>query len=508
MEALKKRSVLSYFVNIISMIGALLAIGAALMIVVFLVYEAVRGVDNPYLEIIVFFILPGGIVAGLALVVIGALWVRYRIRKTHDDTIPPMPRIDLNDPKKLMLTMFFGVASLGFVAIIAIASIQGIHFTESPAFCGELCHPPMEPEHVAWQQSPHAKVRCVECHVGEGVKYFLLAKLNGTKQLVGILTGHYPTPIETPIHNLRPARETCQHCHWPEKFFSARQKIFAHNAPNEENTRRETQLLIKIGGTPSAPNASGIHWHINQEVSYVARDFKRLDIPYIAVKGKDGKIVEYMDTEKPISKEDLANKERRLMDCMDCHNRPAHVFHPPNHELDNYFAAGKLDPSLPYVKKLGMDLLSRKYKNKAEGIAAISKEVKEFYAKNYPALVTSKAESIKQAGESILQIYERNFFPEMKLSWDTYPNHIGHFYFPGCFRCHDGKHKNAEGKVISKDCNLCHTMISQIQENVPKGSQVKQFVHPVDIGDEIMKTNCSECHNPGGSEPAAEPKKH
>jgi hypothetical protein len=95
-------------------------------------------------------------------------------------------------------------------------------------------------------------------------------------------------------------------------------------------------------------------------------------------------------------------------------------------------------------------------------------------------------------------MYKRNYFPLMKVTWATYPNHIGHFYTPGCFRCHDGKHKNAKGKIISKDCNLCHIVISQKQENIPAGSQVKDFVHPVDIGDEMIRTNCSECHLAGG----------
>jgi hypothetical protein len=88
----------------------------------------------------------------------------------------------------------------------------------------------------------------------------------------------------------------------------------------------------------------------------------------------------------------------------------------------------------------------------------------------------------------------------MKVSWNTYPNHIGHFYTPGCFRCHDGKHKSAEGKIISKDCNLCHTVLDQVQENIPAGTKVTSFVHPVDIGDEIMTTNCSDCHMAGGED--------
>jgi hypothetical protein len=188
------------------------------------------------------------------------------------------------------------------------------------------------------------------------------------------------------------------------------------------------------------------------------------------------------------------------MDCIDCHNRPTHIYHSPSQEIDENFASGKLDLKVPYLKKTLLDILSAPYKSEKEAKGAIDKGIRAFYEKNYPAVASSKADSIKAAEEVALQIYKRNFFPEMKVSWNTYPNNIGHLYFPGCFRCHDGKHKNAAGKIISKDCNLCHVVLNQIQENIPAGTKVNKFVHPVDIGDEIMKTNCSECHLPKAAE--------
>lgn len=503
MEPVKKVSAEKYYMNMISLLGALISVVSALVIVLFIALQEFMGVENPYLEIVTLFLLPGGILFGGVLTYFGAWRVRSRHRKHPEVDIPPLPRLDLNDPKKLRLTIFFAMVTVVFFAIIGITTIKGFEFTESTTFCGEVCHVPMGPENTAWQQSPHARVRCVECHVGAGLSYYVKAKINGTRQLYSVLTGTFPTPIPTPVHNLRPARGTCEKCHWPEKFVSARYKIFSHNAPNEENTRRETQMLIKIGGTPGAPNTSGIHWHIGKEVTYVAVDEKRLDIPYVAVKRADGSLDEFINPEKAVTKEELAKHGKRTMDCMDCHNRPAHSYNPSSQEIDHRFAAGKLDPSLPFLKKLGVELLEKPYKTTEEATAAIAKGIQDYYAKNYPALVTGKAASIKQATEQIQQIYERNFFPRMKVVWNAYPTHIGHFYFPGCFRCHDGKHKNAAGKVISKDCNLCHAVVNQIQENIPKGAQVKDFVHPVNIGDELMKTNCSECHNPGGQETAA-----
>ena len=502
-----------YYFNVISLLGMLISAISAVVIVMFLALQAFRGFENPYLEIVTFFILPGGILFGGVLTYFGAWRTRSNYRKNPEAGLPPLPRLDFNDPRKLRLAGFFALVTVVFFAVIGVTTIKGFEFTESTMFCGEVCHVQMGPEMTAWEQSPHARVRCVECHVGSGIDYYVKAKINGTRQLYSVLTGTFPTPIPTPVHGLRPARATCERCHWPEKFISSRMKVFSHNAPNEENTRREIQMLIKIGGTPGAPNTSGIHWHIGKEVNYVATDEKRMDIPYVSVKKKDGTLDEFVSTEKPLKKEELAKHEKRLMDCMDCHNRPAHAYNPPSQELDHAFTAGKLDPALPFLKKLAGELLEKPYKTNEEAVAAIDKDLKDFYAKKYPALVTAKAASIKQASEEVQRIYSRNYFPRMKVVWSAYPSHMGHFYFPGCFRCHDGKHKNAAGKVISKDCNLCHSVISQIQENVAKddGLHLRAFGHPVDIGKELVETNCNECHAPAGVDVtggAGEQKKH
>ena len=510
MEPVKRVSAEKYYMNVISLLGMLTSAISAVVIVLFLALQALRGFENPYLEIVTFFILPAGILFGGVLTYFGAWRTRSKHRENPDIDLPPLPRLDFNDPKKLRLTAFFALVTVVFFAVIGVATIKGFEFTESTAFCGEVCHIPMEPEHVAWQNSPHARVRCVECHVGSGLDYYVKAKINGTRQLYSILTGTYPTPIPTPVHNLRPARGTCERCHWPEKFISARQKIFSHNAPNEENSKREVQLLIKIGGTPGAPNTSGIHWHIGKEVTYIATDEKRMNIPYISVKSSDGSLVEYATTEKPLTKEEITKHEKRVMDCIDCHNRPAHSYNPPSDELDHSFEAGRLDTGLPYLKKLAGELLEMPYNSKEEAATAIAKGIQEYYAKSYPAIVKTKAASITKASEEVSRIYSRNYFPKMKVVWSAYPTHMGHFYFPGCFRCHDGKHKNTAGKTISKDCNLCHSVLSQTQENIPKGTQVKEFVHPVDIGDELKKTNCNDCHAPAGVDVTGggEKKKH
>ncbi|HLA26775.1 MAG TPA: NapC/NirT family cytochrome c [Syntrophales bacterium] len=496
----KANNIMGYFFNVVSLIGMLLAIVATGLIIIFLSLEAMTGVEHPYLGVLVYFIFPAMLILGLFLVPIGAFQVRQQRRKLAPEEIPPYPDIDLNDQRTRNLFVFFILGTVVFVIIIALAAIKGYHFTESTNFCGKLCHTVMTPEYTAWSKSPHARVQCVECHIGPGAKWYVKAKISGLKQIYAVLAHTYSIPIETPITNLRPARDICERCHWPEQFYSGRQKVYYHYAPDEKNTPREINLLINVGGTPKTPTAMGIHWHIGREVYYIARDRKRLDLPYVAVKDKYGKITEYQDVDNPLSKEEIAKGAKRLMDCTDCHNRPTHIYRSPGQEMDEHFVSGHIDPSLPYIKKIAVELLNKPYKSKEEGRNSIVEGVEKYYAKNYPRVAKEKAPAIEQAIEKVQDIYSRNYFPGMKVRWNTYPNHISHFYSPGCFRCHGGRHKSTDGKIISKDCNLCHTVLSQKQENIKPGSRAKGFIHPTDIGDAIIAMNCSDCHSEGGED--------
>jgi hypothetical protein len=481
--------------NLLSLTGLILAISAAGLLIVFIAMEEIVGSSNPYAGL-VYFTFPVLFALGLLLALFGALRARRRRRLHGQEEIGPLPTIDFNDPHHRCKVLFFGAAVMVFFLIIAITAIKGYEYTESASFCGKLCHTVMEPEHTAWENSPHANVKCAECHIGAGAEWFVKTKLAGMKQLWAVLVHSYPTPIETPVPNLRPAKDTCRHCHWPEKFYSERHKVFYHFASDEKNTPRETDLLMKTGGTPKTPNGHGIHWHIGSEVYYQARDGKRQDIPYVKVRGKDGKITEYVDTENPLPKSEISKEKQRLMDCIDCHNRPAHIFRSPGREIDEHLIGGHIDSSLPYIRKTAIELLSKPYKNRNEAFAAIAGGIAGFYAKNYPDVVAAKSDALKQAVKVIQDSYARNFFPEMKTAWYTHQDNIGHFNFPGCFRCHDGKHKAADGRTISKDCNLCHQVAGQKQENIPAGAKVTEFVHPVDIGDDLIQTNCNECHAP------------
>ncbi len=488
---------LVYVWNVISILGVILILVGTGLIVSFSAIELMREVNNPYLGILIYFLFPAILVAGLFLVPVGILLTRNRLRGANPGAVPKYPVLDFNDPKKRKIAVFFTLATLIFSVLITLSGVKGYEFTESVTFCGKLCHVAMEPEFVAWQHSPHAKVKCVECHVGPGAQWYVKAKVSGTRQMLAVLFNTFPRPIETPVMSLRPSSDTCEGCHWPEKFFSPRIKKFYHYAPNEKNTPREVDLLIFINGTPETPLEGGVHWHIGQEVSYIPRDKSRQDIPYISVKGKDGKIREYMTGEKPLTTEQVAHGEKRIMDCIDCHNRPSHIYKSPGQAIDANLHAGNIDTNLPYFKKVAVGLMTNTaYKTTKEAKEAIDKGITDYYAKNYPVLAKEKSAQILKAIAECQEVYEHNFFPRMNASWQTYPNNIGHFNFPGCFRCHDDKHKSADGHVIRKDCNLCHKVMRQVQENVPSGAAATSFTHPVNIGDEIYKTNCSDCHQP------------
>ncbi|MCL2761196.1 MAG: NapC/NirT family cytochrome c, partial [Desulfuromonadales bacterium] len=395
---------LSYIFNPISILGIILAALGTILIVTFFGMMMISKTDNPYLGMFIYFAFPGILIVGLILVPVGAWFKRKKLRKKGLANVEKLPVLDFNDPVKLRLSIFFLVATIVFVVIVGIVSYKGFEFTESTTFCGELCHTVMEPEHVAWSNSPHAKIKCVECHVGPGAKWYVKAKLSGLHQVWAVLTHSYTAPIATPIENLRPARETCEQCHWPEKFYEGRQKTFYHYAPNEENSPREIDMLLHIG---RGLHGKGIHWHIGQEVTYIARDKKRNDIPYIAVKEADGSITEYISTENPISREEIEKAVKRRMDCVDCHNRPTHIYNSPSNEMDMKFVTGKIDRSLPYMKKVAVDILKQPYSSKEEAMAAIAKGIPEFYQKEYPEIAKSKAAAINNAVEQVQDIYSR-----------------------------------------------------------------------------------------------------
>jgi hypothetical protein len=326
---------------------------------------------------------------------------------------------------------------------------------ETPQFCGATCHV-MSPEFAAYQNSPHARVECVECHVAPGAGGWMESKAAGTRQLFEVVFNSYPKPIPSALESNRliPARETCENCHWPEKFGAAVVRVSPKYADDETNTRTETVLMMMVGGSKFA-GIHGAHFGPGVHVRFAAADPKRQTIPWVEYRNTaTGETKTFVSSDaKPDS---AANLPKFEMQCVDCHNRPTHAFDLPERAMDKAMALGELSVSLPYVKKKGVELLKANYGSTEEAVEKVPAGLAAFYQKSYPDVYAKRSQDVQQAGQAILALYRRNVFPELKVTWGSYPNNLGHTDYPGCFRCHDGSHNAAGGQSITQDCSACH----------------------------------------------------
>jgi NapC/NirT cytochrome c family protein len=485
------------FRNYISFAGATVVAASLISIILLILVELTDSADNPYLGIVTYIFLPGILIFGLLIIVVGMLIERRRRRRSPHSNIAAYPRIDLNVPRQRHIAFTLVGLAFIFVFMSAFGSYRAYEYSESVEFCGKTCHSVMKPEFVAFAATSHAHIRCVDCHVGSGPQGYARAKLNGAHQLYALAFNKYSKPIETPVRNMRPANETCEHCHWPAKFYGGELKTFNHYAYDEQNSLRQQRMMLNVGGGDNNTGpVAGIHWHMNlaNEVTYIASDDRRQVISWIRVKDRQGNVTEYYDRTRPLTPEQIASGEKRRMDCIDCHNRPAHRYLPPDLAVDQSLAAGRLDPALPYLKRETIASLSQTYNTEDEGVRQIASRLDNFYRTSYSSVYSEKSDGIKNAIAETQRIYRTYFFPEMKTNWETHPNNIGHLYSSGCFRCHDGDHVSDSGKVITNNCNVCHTVLSDSarQASSPTTLPVQ---HPVDLGG-LADRKCQTCHQP------------
>ena len=430
---------------------------------------AIQGfVGSPYIGMVAFLVLPGFFVLGLLLIPFGA-WLerrRARLAAERGEEVPHLPIIDLNDDTTRRRVLVFLVLTTVNFIVLGVAGYQGLHVMDSPAFCGS-CHSVMDPEFTAYRRSPHARVSCVECHIGQGASWFVKSKLSGAWQMVSVTFNLYQRPIPTPIHNLRPARETCEECHWPSKFTGDRFRITTSYAIDEQNTEKKTVALLHVGGGQTAAGPTrGIHAHVAPGVSirYLS-DPKRSVISTVEATWPDGKTTLFRTKDSPKTMPPAA--EWRTMDCIDCHNRPTHRFREPGPEIDEAILARRIDVSLPWIKREGLRLLRATYASQAEARTGIEKGLLDFYRQLDAGAFPAREAAVRAAGKALGDIYGWNVWPSMKIAWGTYPSFLGHDQAPGCFRCHDGDHEDASGKAISQDCGLCHNLLA-VDEKNPK----------------------------------------
>jgi nitrate/TMAO reductase-like tetraheme cytochrome c subunit len=486
------------FYNPITLAGAAIAVVSFGLILFLVLLETMASTPKPYMGIIAFVILPGILLVGLMVAVAGIIRSHRRERAGKFAEIQ-FPQIDLNNPQHRKA---FGLLSIGTVLLLlfsAFGSYQAYEKTDSDQFCGETCHKVMEPEYTAYQFSPHARVRCVQCHIGSGADWFVRSKISGTYQVYATIFTKYPRPIPTPIENLRPAQETCEQCHWPKHFYSEKLHVNTYYLSDEKNTKWTLDLLVKIGGgNIEAGPTSGIHWHMNiaNEVTYAALDSQRQQILWVRAKSRDGKEAVYRSTE--LTADSTQQVIQRRMDCIDCHNRPTHIYQPAARSVNSAMSLGWIDPTLPGVKSVAVQALEFPYTSKDVALDSIKQVMHGYYTTTYPELARTKAPQIERAITEVQKIYSRNYFPYMKVSWRRFTDNIGHLYYPGCFRCHDGKHVSEDGQLLSRDCKTCHILLAQRYE--PDTLRLSlggvEYRHPADIGDAWKEMNCSDCHNP------------
>jgi hypothetical protein len=482
----------AYTGNWIGLAGVTLAACSLLTLLILIAYDLLFGFDRPYLGVVVYLVLPGLVFAGLFLIGLGAWQQRKQRKKPGAPHV--LPHLDLNNPRHRRNLILVICGGFLFLLFSAFGSYRAYHVTESVAFCGLLCHRVMEPEHTAYLNSPHARLRCTECHIGSGAEWYVRAKLSGLRQVYAVLTDSFSRPIPVPVENLRPARGTCEQCHWPEKFYGDLELRRRHYLTDQENTPFEIRMLLKVGGAnPRHGPVGGIHWHmvVDNDIEYIPADKTRQAIPWVRITNRQtGRVTTYQSTSSPLPAEGEREPIRR-MDCIDCHNRPTHIFKPPNDALDLALWLDRIDPAIPSIKLNAAQALvaNAEAESQDQGVLQIGESLSSQYS-DFP----DKAK-IRQAIEETQDIFRDNFFPEMKTNWQVRPDNIGHVIWPGCFRCHNGDHVSEKGKTISTDCNACHTIISQKTGNQPEKTSLAglEFNHP---GGEIPGgILCNMCHS-------------
>jgi hypothetical protein len=370
-------------------------------------------------------------------------------------------------------------------------------YSNSPQFCGSTCHT-MPPQNAVYVRSPHANVTCEECHIGRASFLEQLPrKAQGLKETYYTIFNLYEFPIRA--RALRPARETCDKCHQPEAFSDDSLRHVVHFAEDTENTATTTYLIMKTGGGAKREGLGrGIHWHIVNEVEYFATDELQQEIPYVRVVNDDGSTTEYVDVESGFDPTSIQPGELRVMDCLTCHNRVTHEFPDPAESVDLALSRGVIDPEIPSIRLKAVEVLSQPYASRDGAVRAIE-DLQRYYENS----AYGDVEQVQAAIAAIQDIYDHTVFHDQKIDWNTYPNNLGHFDAPGCFRCHDGKHLDSNQQAIRLECNVCHSIpvvagaadfVTSIE--ISRGPEPESHLNPnwISLHNQAIDTSCAACH--------------
>ena len=442
--------------NLVSLIGTLLIVVSLLLIGALFFMQGMGFEGGAYLGILTFVLLPMMFLLGLALVPIGLWWRKRRDTKlaAQGQQTGHLPVFDLNQERTRGVLIGFVALAIPVLALAAGLTFKAVHYMDSTEFCGNACHRVMEPEYTAFQRSPHVRVGCAGCHIGPGAEWFVKAKISGSWQLIAVAFDLYPRPIPTPVHSLRPSNGTCEQCHWPTKFVGERLKVRTHFQDDEANTEVKTALMVKVGGSAGG-ESHGIHWHVdpNHTIRYLSDERREtiFDIELTDKKAGTTKVFKGPESAP-------AGSAWRTMDCVDCHNRPAHNFRSPEYEVDLAMVEGRIDRTLPFIRREGVRILTEKeYASHDEARAGIAAAVQEFYAKNYPDRAGSA--EVEQAGKALGDAYAWNIFPHMRVTWNTYANHLGHQDTRAASAATTTSTRRTTARRVSKKCSTCHNVV-------------------------------------------------
>jgi len=444
------------WVSKFSLLGATMVTVSAVLIVTAWILDMLGVAGGPYRDLFAYGFLPGVFLVGLAFIPLGIWFARRKARRDGTEIRPLV--IDLSRPEHRHRAVLILALTLVNSIILSVAMYEGYHYTDSDEFCGTLCHTVMEPEFTAYQRSPHARVGCVACHIGGGASWFVKSKLSGLRQVYAVMAHTYSRPIPSPVADLRPARETCEACHWPQ-FFHGKQTVVRRKLDDtaDVNNPLVSVLLLDIGGFNAKSNrCEGIHWHVSRDarVEYLPADPKRTRIHRVRSVREDGTVHEYAPPDSIPAPP--PGTEWRTMDCVDCHNRPTHIFDEPQTAVDQALLDGKIPATLPGIRPLALRLLTAAHPSHAAAREGIRAGLERHYG------ASGDGAAIRKAADGIFAIYRLNVFPDMKMTFGVHRSHLGHADDTGgCFRCHDGEHATADGLVLSQDCELCHQVLAQ-----------------------------------------------
>jgi len=469
----------------VAVIGCTIAVVLFPVLLISVLLDLRGIISNPYFGFLIYMIMGPIFTIGLILIAIGL----FTSRGGEDIGLYTFEYIkeQLTLPGRFtrVRRMIFLVSFLTFATIflVGVVSYTGFRYTESVSFCAQFCHQVMEPEFVTYRNSPHSQIPCVRCHIGQGAGLLTKAKISGFRQLFAVVFNTYHRPIQTPVEGLRPTRETCEQCHRPEMFHGDRLYIKHNYRQDRENTHVQTVMLMRVGsGGYGGEEAHGIHWHISPEqtIEYTHTDTARKNIISVSVLNRDGtqRVFSRKDREPTEAGGGAGERETtRLMDCMDCHNRPTHVFLPLEDAVDRRIATGEISAAIPFIKQQAVAVMGKEYADTEEARVNISRQLHAWYGEHFPEYAGKKKPLLDKAVQAIYQAYAENIFPHMKITWNTYENFAGHRNDSGCFRCHNELLVDQAGKNISQDCRICHIVLAREEEN-PEILRILTAHHP------------------------------